>query len=891
MSTMALPLGKRLGPYEIKAVLGAGGMGEVYRALDTRLNRTVALKVMLPSLSEQPEFRLRFEREARAVSILSHPHIAALFDIGHQDGIDFLVMEFVDGETLAERLKKGPLPVEQVLRVAVQIAEALDKSHRAGIVHRDLKPQNIMMTKEDVKVLDFGLAKLNPLRSDGAISPDDLKTQSYDLTAKNTLLGTIPYMAPEQLEGKPSDERTDIFALGAVLYEMAAGRKAFEGDSQAGLIAAILDHDPPSLSQRQPLIPPALERLVKKCLAKDPDDRWQSARDIADELKWIGEEGSRIGIPAPTIIRRRNRERAAWLTAAAALTGFLIMLISALMPVRQRILPPSTSRFGLRFSEDMSFTKSGVFPALSPDGRHIVFSAVVKGIRKLWKRDLNTFEAQPVPETEGVSSISAFWSPDSRFIGFLSDGKLQKTQVDGGGTQVICAVDFLTSTAAWGSGNVLIVSQPDGLSRVSAAGGPLTPLTKLNPAHQEISHNYPCFLPDGRHFLYYVASALDEYNGVYLGSLDSDRPVRLIGSKTQAVYAAPGFLLTIDNGRLLAQPFDPGSLRLKGEPFMVTDQAASDSSSHLGYFSVSQNGLLVIGTKTLLNSQLAWYDRSGKALGVAGPPAMYRFPVLSPDEKRIAVEMIDPGTRTGDIWLLDSVRNTRTRFTFDPARESDSVWSPDGRQIAYASERNGRARIYQKPADGSGQEELVLDIAGGAWPLDWTKDGRFLLFTQVAQKNLDIGILPLSGPKKPASLFSTQRGERSCQVSPDGRWLAYSSPETGRYEIYVQAFPALGEKVLISTDGGNQPLWSRDGRELFYIAPDRMLQAVRVQSGSVFESGPPNPMFRVPDIGDLVTKQNYCAASDGRFLFNALQQSAQDAPMVVIMNWAAEPKH
>jgi len=884
---MTLPLGKRLGPYEIKAVLGGGGMGEVYRALDTRLNRTVALKVMLPSLSAQPEFRLRFEREARAVSSLSHPHIAALFDIGHEDGIDFLVMEFVDGETMADRLKKGPLPVDQVLRAAVQIAEALDKSHRAGIVHRDLKPQNIMMTKEGAKVLDFGLAKLNPLRSDGDLAPDDPKTLSLDLTTKNTLLGTVPYMAPEQLEGKPSDGRTDIFAFGAILYEMAAGRRAFEGDSQAGLIAAILDHEPPSLSQRQPLVPPALERLVKKCLAKDPDDRWQSAGDIADELKWITEEGSRIGIPTPMIIRRRNRERAAWLTAGVALAGLLIMLVSALLPVRQKALPASTGRFGLRFSEDMSFTKSGVFPALSPDGRHIVFSAVVKGIRKLWKRDLDALEAQPIPETEGVSSISAFWSPDSRFIGFLSDGKLQKTQIDGGGTQVICAIDLISSTAAWGAGNIIIVSGHDGLSRVPAAGGPLTPLTKLNPAHREISHSYPSFLPDGRHFLYYVASALDEYGGVYLGSLDSDPPVRLIGSMTQAVYAEPGFLLTIDNGRLLARPFDTGSFRLKGEPFIVTDQAASDSSSHLGYFSVSQNGLLVMGTKTILNSQLVWYDRSGKALGVAGPPAIYRFPVLSPDDKRIAVEMIDPGTRTGDIWLLDSARNTRSRFTFDPARESDPVWSPDGRQIAYASERNGQARIYAKPADGSGQEELAFDMNRGAWPLDWTKDGQFLLFTQVGQKNLEIGILPLSGPKKPASLFPIQRGERSCQVSPDGRWMAYSSPETGRYEIYVQAFPGLGEKALISTDGGNQPLWSRDGRELFYIAPDRMLLAVRVASGAAFESGLPNPLFRVPDIGDLVTKQSYCVSADGRFLFNALQQSAQDAPMVVIMNWAA----
>jgi serine/threonine protein kinase len=883
---MILTNGARLGPYEIIAPLGAGGMGEVYRAKDTRLDRTVAVKVLASHLSRDPEGKQRFEREARAISSLSHPHICALYDVGTEEGLAYLVMELLEGETLTERLTKGPLLPAQVLRYGVEIAEALGAAHRRGIVHRDLKPGNVMLTKSGVKLLDFGLAKTDSGGANGATNLSEIHTKSVgELTGKGTILGTPQYMAPEQLEGKDSDFRTDIFALGTVLYEMATGKKAFTGKSQAGLISSILKDEPAPISRIQPVTPPALDHVVQKCLAKDPDDRWQTAQDVASELKWISEGSSQVGGTASAALHGRARG-IVWKSST------LLFLVAALFLAFLHWRAPSSESRLMRFSvpapEKSSFVSS---IALSPDGRKLAFLALSNGRALLWVRSLDSLSAQALPGTEDAAS--PFWSPDGRWIAFFAKGKLKKIEASGGLPQILCdAADNRGGT--WNRDGVILFSpsSSDGLYRVPADGGAAARSTKLDSSGSENSHRWPYFLPDGHHFLYLVLSGQPDKQGIFVGSLDSNESKRLLPSVSAVAYAPPGYLIFLSQATLMIQPFDSSRLQLKGQPVSVTEQVWSDSNiTGLSAFSVSESGLLAYRSGGTQNNQFMWVDRNGNKLTAVGPPGRYVEPSFSADEKRI-VFAISHFSGIGDLWTMDLADGNLSRFTFDPSDNATAVWSPDGERIVWTSNRSGPYDLYQKAASGAGKEELLLKSDIVKYPDDWSLDGRFILYECVDPKTrFDLWVLPMSGDHKPMPYLQTEFNETHARFSPDGRWVAYVSDESGRAEVYVQSFPATGGKWQISSGGGDQPLWRRDGKELFYVAADSQLMAAEVkQSSSTFHAGRPQPLLglHIPPIG-ITSIRNYAlVTADGkRFLVAGSIEDAASFPIAVILNWTS----
>jgi len=890
---MNLATGAMLGPYELLSPLGKGGMGEVYRARDTRLDRTVAVKVLPPHLSSSPERRQRFEREARAVSSLSHPHICALYDVGRQDGIDYLVMEYIEGESLADRLSKGPLPLDQALRYSIQLANALDKAHRSGIVHRDLKPANIMLTKSGAKLLDFGLAKLRGNSSEAAPSLTSLPTERVSITAEGTILGTFQYMAPEQLEGREADARTDIFAFGAVVYEMATGKRAFNGKSQASLITAIMSADPQPISELQPMSPPALDRIVKRCLAKDPDERWQTAHDLMEELKWVAEAGSQAGAAAPVAARRKIGERG-WMIATVVLSLVAVLLAVAYFGRAPVEMPAAATRFLIHPPEKTSF--GGTF-AVSPDGRRVVLPGTSEGKTQLWVHALDSLSAQPLAGTE--EATAPFWSPDSRFIGFFSSGKLKKIEAAGGPVQTLCDA-LVGSRGACSPDNVIIFAHnSDALYRVSAAGGAPAPVTALDASRKETAHVCPKFLPDGRHFIYLAASAQRENSGIYVGSLDSKETKLLVNAYQGAAYAPPGYLLFMRERTLMAQGFDANRLELRGEPFPVAEQVELQSSAEprFAFFSVSETGVLVYRSGTSRNSQLTWFDRSGKQLGTVGPPGAYGNPSLSPDEKRVAVQRGELPGQGGspDIWLIETgPRGATERFTFDPATETNPLWSPDGSRIVFSSNRDGPLNLYQKAVGGAGGDGALFKSDNIKVPFDWSRDGRFLLYAEADPKmRQDIWVLPLSEGQKPFPFLQTEFIETHAQFSPDGKWIAYSSNESGTWQVYVRSFPDRGGKWPVSTSGGVQPRWRRDGRELFYISADKKLMAVDVKSdGATFEAGVPKALFDVRVLGVLPGPMLwYTVSKDGqRFLVVTNLEEATAPPTTVVLNWTADLK-
>ena len=921
---MALQPGKRLGPYEIVSPLGAGGMGEVYRGRDTRLERDVAIKVLPQHLASNPQFKQRFEREARTISSLNHPHICTLHDIGRADGIDYLVMEYLEGETLARRLEKGALPTAQVLRYGMEVADALDKAHRRGVVHRDLKPGNIMLTPQSgAKVLDFGLAKstvgaqgLAPLHAggEGLEVRGEAPTRSAPITADGTIVGTFQYMSPEQLEGKEADARSDIFSFGAVLYEMTTGKKAFAGKSQYSVASAILEKDPEPMAAVQPMTPPALERLVKRCLSKDPEDRWQSARDLAAELKWISEAGSQAGVPAPVTSRRRLRERV-WLGVAAVLAAALAALSVAYIrqipapvrPIRALILPP----------EKMSFAFLEGGPVLSPDGTRLVFPARdAAGKEALWLRPLDSLSAQRLEGTE--DSSFPFWSPDSRTIGFFSGGKLRKIDASGGPAQTICDAPNGRG-GAWSERDVIVFApeMTSGLSRVSAAGGMPAQITRLGQSEGDFTHRWPTFLPDARHFLYwggtpFATSAPN--SGIYLGALDSTEAKFLVRADSNALYAPPGYLLYLRGETLMAQPFDAGSLKLKGDALPIAEHVSSPQAFHRGLFTLSGTGLLAYETGQGGNAQFLWVDKQGNKIGTVGEPGNQGAPLLSPDGGRLAYTMPDPQSKNEDIWIMDLARGVRTRLTFDPAVDASPVWSPDRGRVAFASNRKGHFDLYVKNASGAANEELLYESDVDKWPRDWSRDGRFIVFSFLDQKgktNFDIGVLPLFGDRKPFPYLQTQFNERSARFSPDGHWLAYMSGETGSYEVYLAPFPAgggpppggptavkpLGEtgsgpqggKWQVSQGGGVEPMWKPDGNSLFYLAPDGKLMEASVKAkGTAVEIGVSRQLFQTPLLVTGPGGRTYTVAPNGeRFLFNGLLQGSAPESLTLVTNWTA----
>ena len=884
---MTLASGTKLGPYEILSPLGAGGMGEVYKARDTRLERTVAVKVLPTHMASSPEVRQRFEREAKTISQLSHPHICALYDVGREGEAEYLVMELLEGETLSDRLANGALALEQTLRYGTEIAGALDKAHRQGIVHRDLKPGNVMITKSGVKLLDFGLAKaMTPATQQSSLTA--LPTQQ-GLTQEGTILGTFQYMGPEQLEGKDADARTDIFAFGAVLYEMATGRKAFSGASQASLISAILQNDPPPISSVQPMSPPALDRVVKKCLAKDPEDRWQNAADLGSELKWIGESGSQAGAAAPVVARRKNRERLAWAVA-------ILALLAAGAAVSR--LGRRTDSFAIPMRSSIILTDKSALRAvaLSPDGTRLAFVARDSvGKNLLWIRPVESLAAQPLVGTENPSF--PFWSPDGRSIGFFADGKLKKIDASGGPPQTLCDAPVARGGSWSREGVILFSPVVDGpLYRVSASGGLATAVTRLDPKRGESSHRWPYFLPDGRHFLYLIASfgsgAERERMGIYLRSLDSNEERLVVAAKSTLAYAAPGYLLFLRERHLVAQPFDARSLQITGDPFPVAENIQYFPQTSGALFSVSENGLLVYQAESSsVLSRLLWLDRSGREVGSLGAEGDLANPRISPDGKRVALDITDHQSGNVDVWIYQSSGGVATRLTSDPAIDAGPIWSPDGERIAFMSLRRSHPDIYQRSSSGVGSDEAVLASDRTKYLTDWSPDGRFILYRAVdATTNLELWALPVGGAGKPIPFLKETFGVSLGQFSPDGRWVAYASNESGKWEIAVAPFPGPGGNWKVSTAGGSEPRWRRDGKELYYLAPDGKLMAVDVKAGATFEAGVAKPLFPIRRREPISASDlfSYDVSADGqRFLVDTDTGDVTSAPLTAIVNWTA----
>jgi serine/threonine protein kinase/Tol biopolymer transport system component len=881
---VSLTAGTRLGPYEILAPIGAGGMGEVYRARDTRLERTVAVKVLPEHLSESAEVRQRFEREARTISQLSHPHICALYDVGNQDGVEYLVMEYLEGETLAGRLAKGPLPLEQTLRYGAEIADALEKAHRQGIVHRDLKPGNVMLTSSGVKLLDFGLAKaIAPEMPASDLTSNPTAAARSDLTQEGTLLGTLPYMAPEQLEAKEADGRTDIFALGATLYEMATGRKAFSGSSRASLVSAILRDEPAPISRIQPMTPHALDHVVRKCLAKDPEDRWQNARDLGSELKWIAEVGSQVGMAVPGIPLSRRRERLAWAVAAVAILfgAFFAFLSRRSQPpeelTRFTIMPPSGQGF-------LGMVK------LSPDARRILFLLQDEGGRNsIAVRSLDSLEMRRLPGTEDTRG--AFWSPDGREIAFFSEEKLRRIGADGGPVQTICESGGGFSGAWNRQGTILFTkSFGDPIVAVPATGGTPQPVTALDPARGEVAHFHPAFLPDGRHFVFVARNIDPEKTSVMLASLDSKDVRRLFHADSAAVFADPGYLLFARDNALFAWRFDPRSLKLVGDPAPALEQVRYGTEDNI--LAASAAGNRVAYLSWFERRRLVWVDRKGRELGTLGEVGGYEDLRISPDGRMVAVALRDPSHgQNQDVWVLDASRGTGSRITAERTDEFDPAWFPDGERLVYVSDHVGFYDLYERPASGGAEKILVRTKQDKILPTV-SPDGRHLLYGASKGANYTRVLSPLSGGGDSLQLSGDSRfSEEHPEISPDGRWTAFESSESGKREVYVQPLPD-GPKRQVSIGGGQMPLWNRNGSELFYAARDGMLMSVamRLAAGRL-EIGEPQPLFllRLGVSGEVqFPRRPYDVSPDGqRFLLIRRASDTEAEGAVVVTNWTA----
>ena len=876
---MPLEAGARLGPYEILTPIGAGGMGEVYKARDTRLERDVAVKILRTGGAAPDEMRQRFVREAKAISQLSHPHICALYDVGSQDGTDYLVMEHLEGETLASRLAKGPMTLAQMLPVGMQIADALDRAHRHGIVHRDLKPGNVMLTKTGVKLLDFGLAKsLAPPAALSSVTSLPTAATPEHLTERGTILGTFQYMAPEQLEGGEADARSDIFALGAVLYEMATGRKAFDGKSQASVIGSILKEDPPPVSTIAPMSPPALDRVIATCLSKDPENRFQTAHDVKLQLQWIAEGGSQVGLPAPVAARRKTRERLAWAVAGAAALAALALGVGF---VRRAPAPLKTTRFEIAMPEGIATIDS---PRVSPDGRTVAFNATdTTGKARIWVRPLNALAAHPLDGTEGTTR--PFWSPDGRFLAFFADGKLKKIEAAGGPVSKIC--DAPTgSDATWGAGGVILFDgrANDPIQRVSAAGG--TPVVAVKPdaSRKEVTTAWPEFLPDGRHFLYMAITAKAEDSAYRIGTLDSAESKLLAPAQTLITFAPPDHLLFVRDKTLVAQKFDTGALKTVGEPVPLAEHIGTDSVG-LARFSVSREGTLVYRTADSGN-RMVLVDASGRETQTVLDAGDHGDPAFSPQGDRLAYDLLDSRTGKSAVWIRDLKRGISSRFTFGSSDAFSPLWSPDGLTIVFTQDPD----LFEKPVDGRGEEKLLLKTENLKLANCFTPDGKTLVFQERGKETgWDIWTLPLSGERKPVPFLKTPFAETLPVLSPDGRLLAYQSNESGRNEVYVQTFPEAGGKWQISSSGGVEPKWSADGKQLFYRALDQKLMAVDVSSQGGFSAGVPQTLFQGRFDITRPARDRYRPAADGkRFLLLAPLGREAMTPTIVVLNWTAE---
>jgi Tol biopolymer transport system component/predicted Ser/Thr protein kinase len=874
--------GARLGPYEVLAPIGAGGMGEVYRARDTRLERTVAVKVLPARLSTSPEVRQRFEREAKTISQLSHPHICALYDVGNQDGVEYLVMEYLEGETLGDRVARGPLPLEQTLRYGVEIADALDKAHRQGIVHRDLKPGNIMLTKSGVKLLDFGLAKaMAPAEPGSGLTTLPTVAGSSPLTQEGTILGTFQYMAPEQLEGREADVRTDIFAFGAVLYEMVTGQKAFSGKSQASLISSIMSSEPPSIGTLAPMAPPALDRVVRTCLAKDPEDRWQSAHDLKNELAWIARAGSQAGVAAPVAASRRRRDRVSW-GVAGAFAGAVAAGLATWAILRGRpAAPQPVTRAAIAIPAAEPFVADNFSTlAISPDGRRVVYVIRKDDKRQLAQRPLDAAEATVIAGTEGADS--PFFSPDGQWVGFWADGKIKKVSLAGGMPVAVCECGLLTQVlgASWGPDDTILFPEKwaGRLLRVASTGGSPSAATKLSSKADDRGHIWPEFLPGGKAFLFTVFTGgnLEDYE-IDVQSLATGERKTLVKGGTFGRYAATGHILYVRAGTLFAVPFDAKRLSVTGAAFPVAQGIYENSNGGAGY-AVSGSGTLLYaaGGIHIPERSLVWVDRHGTTSPVTGIKRPFASPQLSPDGKRIAVVV---EAETYDIWVLDTERDSLTRLSFGKD-DGTPIWSPDGKRIVFNSSQAGAYNMYVRQSDGGGNEERLTADQDASFPASFTPDQKLLLFGKTRAGVAELWIYPLEKGASPRPLLQGPFQHRGAWFSPDGRWLAYQSDESGRPEIYVTAFPGPGGKWQISTEGADSAHWGPGGHEIFYRKGKKFLR-VAVSTSPSFSASRPEVLFE-GEYGD-----GWDVASDGKRFLMIKDETAETVPksLDLVLNW------
>ena len=916
---MSIASGTRLGPYEIVTAIGAGGMGEVYKARDTRLDRAVAIKVLPEALASDPQFRERFDREARAISQLTHPHICTVYDVGDGGGTAFLVMEYLEGETLEQRLRKRAMPLDEALRIAIQIADALSVAHRRGIVHRDLKPGNVMLTKSGAKLLDFGLAKASG--TDASVAGSMVPTTPANLTAQGAILGTFQYMAPEQLEGQEADARSDIFAFGALLYELVSGRKAFEGRSRASLIAAILEHDPPPLASLQPLTPASLDHVVTKCLAKNPDDRWQSARDITTELKWLasrpeapaGSTALPAGVSARTI-------RAPIVLSVAAAIGLGAVASAVVMKRRsgassrevvRSILTTLPAEHLRAFPNDDTTNEgrpSRTSIAWSPDGQSIVFSASLGGRQQLYVRALNQLEATPIAGTEGASS--PFFSPDGQWIGFATERALHKVAVSGGPPTTIGELADTMYGASWGDdGSIVYSLDRDGLWRVSAAGGTPERVTQPDRKKGELKHLLPHVLPGSRAVLFTVThTPIPKWDDteVVVQELATGSRRALLKPAADGRYAASGHVIYLQRGTMLAAPFDLGSLQVTGEGISVVAgvmQSANTTNeffdSGAGQFAISSVGSLLYVPGGIFpdpERTLVWVRRTGAEELLPVPVRAYLGPRISPDGTRLT--LWTQGDR--NVWVYDLARRSFTRVNVD-GRNVRAIWAPDGKRIAFSSTVGGpEENAYLISADGSGSADRLVTCECASHAASWTPDGRAIIGVEWNKTSYDIVVVDVAGAHHKTPLLHGKADEQYPDLSPDGRWIAYASSESGKSEVYVQPFPDLGSRHQISTDGGTAPAWSRDGRELFYTttetfggqaSPTRMM-AVAVATAPGFVASPPRMLFE-GRYGATGIVRPYDVSPDGqRFLMVKPKERApiSASQMILVQNWVEELK-
>jgi Tol biopolymer transport system component len=885
--------------YTIVSKIGEGGMGEVWSARDPRLDRNVAIKFLPANLATNADRLNRFEQEARATSALNHPNILTVFDIGTHEGSPYIVAELLEGEELRDCLDGGTISLRKAINYAQQIVSGLSAAHEKGIVHRDLKPENLFITKDDrVKILDFGIAKLSatPASTNPDISEDATRKV---LTNPGVVMGTVGYMSPEQVRGESTDHRSDIFSFGAILHEMLTGRRAFKRETMAETMTAILREEPEDLSVSLPNITPSLERIVRRCLEKKPERRFQSTHDLGFALEALSAptSGSGAGMTTAataavaTVKASAWRARLPWIALAAVSLIAIAALFFAFKNARS-VPELRTIRFDI--TQGQRTTGFGQF-AVSPDGRNVVISSLAEGRNQLWIRPLDSLISRAVPNTGGGQGFP-FWSADGRSIAFAVSGKLKKFDLADGTVREICDLsgDRRGFGGDWNRDGTILFSGTI-IYRVPATSGEPRPVPGLNQSSPDALVRWPQFLPDGNHFLYLLTTPRQSASEVYVTSLDGKDTKRLLTAQSNAIYAASptgsGYLLFARDGALLAQPFDAKTLTLTGEPVRVADHVRVNQNNR-GFFSASVNGILVYDEFVEGDyRQLTWFDRAGKQLDTLGEKGSLIQLKLSPDQKRAAVSRRDPATGVFDLFVIDVARGTTTRLTSGPADVTDPIWSPDSNYLAWVSVAGQTYKLMRKPASGGGQEEVLLESSRTIAPTSWSPDGRFILYTDIDPKTKrDIWVLPLEGDRKPFMFFQSSADDVLAVFSPDGHWVAYQSGESGPPEIYVQSFPASGAKLPVSNKGGLRPAWRGDGKELFYTTLEGKLMAVEIKAGSTLEPGVPKPLFDVAGARSIATAPYEVSADGQRFLFMSGQQDPNPSSLTVVLNWTADLK-